>query len=101
MAPQSVVASQHRPIFVEQARKWDFQSVILTGKAYGGLVNTYTSISKEHALEEFNADDWPPRPVIWQARLAPPLGSSQRLTGSMVHVILIIVTKYRMQSLQC
>jgi hypothetical protein len=58
---------------------------------------TYTSISQEHALNEFNTDDWPPGPVIWQARLTPPLGSSQRLTGHMVHVILIIITEYRMQ----
>ena len=77
--------------------------MILTGEVYGRyLVNkTYTSISQEHALKEFNADDWPPRPVIWQSRLAPSLRSSQRLTGRMVHVILIIVTEYRMQSLQC
>ena len=60
MAPPFVAACQYPQIFVEQAEKWDSQSVILTREAYGGSHQyRYTRIPYEHVLKKFDADDWP------------------------------------------
>jgi hypothetical protein len=53
-----------------------------------------------HVHNKFDPNDWPPGPVVDQARLASPFRSSQGGTGRLVHVVLVIFAEYHMKRLQ-
>jgi len=95
------VACQRLPTFVEPVTRWGSQPTILTGEAYRrSRQQSHRNILHDHALKKFNADDGFAGPVIYQACLASPLRSGQRLSGRVIHVVLIIVTEQSMQCLE-
>lgn len=55
---------------------------------------------RNHVQKKFDANEWPPGPVVNQARLTSPFRSSQGPDGRLVHVVLVIFAKYCMKRLQ-
>ena len=53
-----------------------------------------------HVLKELDADDWSPRPILYQACLAFMLCRGQRFAGGEVHVILIVFAEYSVKRLE-
>jgi hypothetical protein len=67
----------------------------------GGRFNeALTSASYNDVLQELDADDWSPGPILYQACLTSPLRRGQRFAGSEVHVILIVFAEYSMKRLE-
>ena len=53
-----------------------------------------------HILKELDADDWSPRPILYQACLASTLCRGQRFAGGEVYVILIVFAEYSVKRLE-